>query len=125
LPALAHGGYACSRRVPLGPDLADDGRVADVVAQDSRGRCHVIAVRFRSVPSAAEDVVPYEAICLADVVQRSRGRYERAYVVLAGEGWGMRSFLCGAGLRDCLADSEAVDVLSLDSFALRAAHGRL
>jgi hypothetical protein len=125
LPALAHGGYASSRRVALGPDPAGDGRVADVVAQDSRGRCHLIAVRFRSVPSAAEEVVPYEAMCLADIVRRAGGRYQSAYIVLAGEGWGMRDFLCGAGLRDHLADSKTVQVVSAHSFALRAARGKL
>ena len=43
-----------------------------------------------AVVGTAEQKVPFEVVCLADAVVT--GAYAKAYLVLEGEGWKLRSF---------------------------------
>ena len=62
-------------------------------------------------------------ICLADAVRQ--GTFAKAYLVLGGEGWKLRSFFVGGGLKSYLVDADKVDLLTLESFVARANQGKL
>jgi hypothetical protein len=77
-----------------------------------------------ALPSyTAEQKVPFEVICLAQAVRE--GTFAKAYLVLGGEGWKLRSFYIGGGLKQYLASSDEVDILTLEDFVARASQGRL
>jgi hypothetical protein len=53
------------------------------------------------------------------------GDYAKAYIVLGGEGWTLRDFYIGEGLKKYLPYAEKVEVLTLEAFVARANAGRL
>jgi hypothetical protein len=67
--------------------------------------------------------VPFEVICLADAVEN--GDFEKAYLVLGGEGWTWREFYVGGGLKKYLRNIDHVEILTLESFVAKANRGRL
>ena len=60
---------------------------------------------------------------LADAVEAVT--FEKAYLVLGGEGWKLRSFYTGGGLKGRLTHAERVDILTLEGFVAKANHGDL
>ena len=71
----------------------------------------------------AEQKVPFEVICLLEALRS--GHHDKAYLVLGGEGWTLRSFYTSGGLKPFLANSEKVDVVTLEGFVARANQGKL
>jgi hypothetical protein len=71
----------------------------------------------------AEQKVPFEVICLLDAIER--GPYQKAYVVLGGEGWKLRAFYVTGGLKRFLAMADRVEIITLETFIARANDGRL
>jgi hypothetical protein len=68
--------------------------------------------------------VPFEVICLAECL-RTDARFARAYLVLGGEGWTLRSFYVGGGLKSHLVDADKVSILTLEAFVALANRGEL
>jgi hypothetical protein len=62
-------------------------------------------------------------ICLAEAVRE--GGFVKAYLVLGGEGWKLRNFYIGGGLKAHLANASDVEILTLESFVARANQGKL
>jgi hypothetical protein len=54
-----------------------------------------------------------------------QGTFAGAYLVLRGEGWKLRSFFVGGGLKSYLIDPDKVDLLTLEGFVARANQGEL
>lgn len=94
----------------------------DVVAEKASER-YLVSLKWQQVAGTAEQKVPFEVICLADAVLT--GPYAKAYLVLGGEGWKLRSFYTGGGLKDQLVHADKVEILTLEGFVARANQGRL
>ena len=62
-------------------------------------------------------------ICLVEAM--STGEYDKAYVVLGGEGWSFRSFYTSGGLKKYLVNSDNVEVITLEGFVAKANQGKL
>ena len=122
LPALDQGGYAYSTQVQLGKRLGIGRHTVDAVAEKD-GRKLLISLKWQQVSGTAEQKVPFEVICLLEALEV--GQYEKAYLVLGGEGWTLRSFYTGGGLKPFLVNSEKVEVLTLEGFVGRANQGKL
>ena len=122
LPALDQGGYAYSTQVQLGKRLGVGRHTVDAVAEKD-GRKLLISLKWQQVSGTAEQKVPFEVICLLEALEV--GQYEKAYLVLGGEGWTLRNFYTGGGLKPFLVDSEKVEVLTLEGFVGRANQGKL
>ena len=122
LPALDHGGYIYETQVHLGQRLGLGRHFVDAVAQKD-GRRFLISLKWQQVPGTAEQKVPFEVICLIDAM--AAGDYEKAYVVLGGEGWTLRDFYAAGGLKKYLINSDNVDVIRLEAFVGRANRGKL
>lgn len=122
LPALDQGGYAYSTQVQLGKRLGIGRHTVDAVAEKD-GRKLLISLKWQQVSGTAEQKVPFEVICLLEALEV--GQYEKAYLVLGGEGWTLRNFYTGGGLKPFLVNSEKVEVLTLEGFVGRANQGKL
>ncbi len=125
LPALARGGYAYASQVNVGVRFGGGRHVVDVVARDAEGHEYLISLKWQQVSGTAEQKVPFEAICLAEAVRTSAGKFSKAYLVLGGTGWRLREFFIEGGLREHLRYGDAVVITSLEAFVARANRGQL
>lgn len=122
LPALTQGGYSYTTQVNIGKRLGLGKHFIDVIAAKP-DRKVLISMKWQQVSGTAEQKVPFEIICLLEAVEA--GNYSKAYLVLGGEGWKLRRFFTGEGLKKYLAYADKVEVLTLESFVFRANTGKL
>ena len=122
LPALQQGGYTYETQVNLGKRLGLGRHVVDAIAEKD-GRNILISLKWQQVSGTAEQKVPFELICLLEALQA--GLHAKAYLVLGGEGWTLRTFYTSGGLKPYLVNSEKVDVVTLEGFVGRANQGKL
>jgi len=122
LPALEQGGYSCETQVKLGKRLGIGNHVIDAIAEKD-GQKILVSLKWQQVSGTAEQKVPFELICLLEVLEA--GEYRKAYLVLGGEGWTLRAFYTSGGLKRFLVNSDRVEVMTLEGFVARANQGKL
>jgi hypothetical protein len=122
LPALKRGGYTYLMQQQIGQRFGGGRHFVDVIAE-KEGRKYLVSLKWQQVSGTAEQKVPFEIICLADAVRQ--GAFAKAYLVLGGEGWKLRTFFVGGGLKSYLLDADRVDILTLEGFAAKANQGEL
>ena len=122
LPALDEGGYRYQTQCKLGKRLGIGNHVVDAIAEKD-GRKILVSLKWQQVSGTAEQKVPFEVICLLEALQT--GEHEKAYLVLGGEGWTLRTFYTSGGLKPFLVSPEKVEVLTLEGFVGRANQGKL
>jgi len=122
LPALEQGGYSYKTQVNLGQRLGGGRHLVDAVVEKD-GRSLLLSVKWQQVSGTAEQKVPFEVICLTEAMEA--GSYAKAYVVLGGEGWKLRSFYTTGGLNKYLVSSGNIEITTLESFVGRANQGKL
>lgn len=120
LPALARGGYAFQAQVNVGKRLGGRQHVVDVMAENPAGGFFPISLKWQQTGGTAEQKVPFEAMCLVELVRSMPLLYHSAYLVLGGEGWTLREFYITGGLRDYLVDAERIQIVTLEGFVARA-----
>jgi hypothetical protein len=123
LPSLRRGGYT----YPDGPQnigvrFGGGRHYVDVIASKD-GAQYLVSLKWQQVSGTAEQKVPFEVICLADAV--INGPFAKGYLVLGGEGWKLRNFYTGGGLRNQLVHADKVEILTLEGFVGRANQGKL
>ena len=123
LPSLRRGGFTYPKGPQkIGARVGGGAHYVDVIAEKA-GQRFLVSLKWQQVAGTAEQKVPFEVICLADAVLT--GPFARAYLVLGGEGWKLRRFYIGGGLRDHLAHADKVEILTLEAFVARANKGKL
>lgn len=122
LPALEQGGYSYRVQAKLGRRFGIGSHIVDAIAEKD-GRQILISVKWQQVSGTAEQKVPFEVICLVEAIEN--GPYDKAYLVLGGEGWTLRDFYTSNGLAKYLAYRESVEIMTLEAFVARANSGRL
>ena len=122
LPALKKGGYAFKSQQNIGKRLGMGRHMVDAIAEKD-GKVILISLKWQQVSGTAEQKVPFEIICLLEALEL--GTYAKAYLVLGGDGWTLRNYYCGDGLKKYLAYADKVEVLTLESFVGRANSGKL
>lgn len=125
LPALQRGGYTVQKQVHVCERVGGGKHMVDVLATSKAHEKILISLKWQQTSGTAEQKVPFEVICLADAVINSGGDLSRAYLVLGGEGWKLRNFYTGGGLKSHLVHASAVTILGLESFVARANNGVL
>jgi hypothetical protein len=125
LPALARGGYAFQTQVNVGRRLGGRQHVVDVIAEAPGGGFFPISLKWQQTGGTAEQKVPFEVMCLIDMLRSMPLIYRSAYLVLGGEGWTLREFFIGGGLRDFLIDADRVQIVTLEGFVARANQQKL
>jgi hypothetical protein len=122
LPALEAGAYNCAVRVNVGRRLGQGSHIVDVVTSKDGRNC-LVSLKWQQVSGTAEQKIPFEVICLAAAIDGSH--YDKAYLVLGGEGWKLRSFYTSGALKKYLTDTDSVEILTLESFVAKANRGQL
>ncbi len=122
LPALKHGGYETKKQVRIGERLNGRRHFADVVASKGNKK-FIVSMKWQQTSGTAEQKVPYEVICLSEAVKKFD--YEKAYLVLGGDGWTLRDYFVGGGLNDHINYDGQVVILTLEKFVRLANQGRL
>ncbi|MGH9195696.1 MAG: PD-(D/E)XK nuclease superfamily protein [Acidimicrobiia bacterium] len=122
LPALDHGGYSYRVQVKLGDRLGCGSHFVDAVVEKD-GRKFLASVKWQQVSGTAEQKVPFEVICLIEALENAS--YEKAYIVLGGEGWKLRTFYVSGGLSKYVRDADRIHIVTLEWFVARANQGKL
>jgi hypothetical protein len=122
LPSLARGGYTYKVRVKVGQRLGCGAHFVDVVATKD-GKKYLISLKWQQVAGTAEQKIPFEVICLSEIIET--GEYEKAYVVLGGEGWTLRQLYVGGRLSKYLKGADDVKIVTLEGFVAIANRGDL
>lgn len=122
LPALQKGGYSYKKQQCVGTKLGKGKYYVDILAE-KLGKKYLISLKWQQVSGTAEQKIPFEVICLADILER--GEYEKAYLVLGGPGWSLREFYVTGGLDDYLKGIEKVEIITLEDFVAKANSGQL
>lgn len=120
LPALDRGGYEHRKQVVIGKRLGGRSQKADVLAWRIESEQIPISLKWQQSSGTAEQKVPFEVLCLAEAVHKSRGKFKNAYLVLGGDGWTLREFYVSGQIREYLNNSEVVEIVSLETFVARA-----
>ena len=121
-PALRLGGYEFRKQVLLGSRPGGRKHNVDAVATKG-GKSIVGSLKWQQVSGTAEQKVPFEVICLSELVLTNR--CEKAYLVLGGEGWTLRPFYLNGGLSRHLVHAESVSIVTLERFIGLANRGAL
>ena len=124
LPALERGGYQYEKQVVIGKRLGGHSQKVDVLAWRVESEQIPISLKWQQTSGTAEQKVPFEILCLADAVLKSRGRFKKAYLVLGGSGW-LREFYVSGQIREYLKNCEVVEIVSLEAFVATANQSEL
>lgn len=123
LPALTQGQYMAQTQVHVGQRVGCGKHFIDAIAEKD-GRKILVSVKWQQTSGTAEQKVPFEVICLNEVLTDS-DTYEKAYLVLGGEGWTLRNFYTSGGLKKHLKNADKVEVVTLEGFIAKANQGKL
>src|SRR4029078_3783386 len=89
LPALARGGYRTTSQVLTGARPGGGPHKVDALAEKADERI-IVSMKCQQASGTAEQKLPFEVMCLADAVRS--GLATRAYLVLGGTGWKLRTY---------------------------------
>ena len=124
LPALERGGYKVRRGVNVGTRFGVSRHRIDIHVEDGDGRIYLVSLKWQQVQGTAEQKIPFEIICLADLLINDESYY-KAYLALGGEGWRFKDFYLSGSLNPYLTNADMVSVVSLERFVGLANDGRL
>lgn len=122
LPALKRGHYTYQAQVKAGTRCGGGTHKVDALAEKDATRV-LVSLKWQQTGGTAEQKVPFEVMCLADAVRG--GHADRAYVVLGGDGWTLRSYYTSGALSDHLVYAKLVRVVTLEAFIRLANNGEL
>jgi hypothetical protein len=122
LPALRRGGYQARSQVITGTRPGGGPHRVDALAEKD-GDAVIISLKWQQASGTAEQKVPFEVMCLADAVRRRLA--SRAYLVLGGSGWKLRTYFTSGALKEHLVHAGLVRVVSLEDFIAIANDGKL
>src|SRR2546425_618420 len=96
LPALAQGGYSYTSQQVIGKRFGGGRHIVDAIAEKNSQK-YLISLKWQQTGGTAEQKVPFEVISLAEVVMTEE--FDKAYLVLGGEGWTLRDFYVSGDLK--------------------------
>lgn len=126
LPALKKGGYTWKTQEKLAPRPHGGEHNVDLVATKG-DRSVLISKKWQQSSGTTDEKVPYEVISLVHAITASRGRFQRAYLVLGGDGFRKKllEWYVGNGLAPFIVGTEVVEILTLNQFIAKANKGVL
>ncbi len=87
----------------------------------------LISLKWQGTSGTAEEKVPYEMIKLVHAIDEGEGKYERAYIIIAGPGFTpkLRDYYFSGQLKKYIVGYEKLKIISLDEFINLANRKRL
>jgi len=122
LPALHHGGYDWKTQVCIGDKPSGGKHNVDVIATKD-GCLILVSCKHQQVLGTTEQKIPFEVICLIRAMDTKL--YAKAYIVLGGDGWTLRTFYVNGGLDPHIIGSKKVIIVTLEKFIGLANKGNL
>jgi hypothetical protein len=116
LSPLRRNGYQVGSQVYVGNTPNGRRHRVDALAVSPEGKDILISVKWQQVSGTAEEKIPYEVIKLIYSIENSEGRFDKAYLVLAGNGWTLRDWYLSGELKKYITKSHLVDIVNLDGF---------
>lgn len=123
IPSLMHGGYSFQEQIEVGKRLGGGTHRVDLVVTKATVH-YLVSLKWQQTSGTAEQKVPFEVLCLLDIVQKPQAIYQKAYVVLGGGGWKLRDFYIRE-LNTYLPHRPLVEITNLKSFMGLANKGSL
>lgn len=123
--ALRKGGYAFVDQVEIGLRPGGGKHRVDFLLTAVDGQQIPVSMKWQQVSGTAEQKVPFEIICLADAIEKSNGKFKKAYLVLGGEGWTLREYYLSGHVLQHLKNCDSVQIVSLEAFVAKANQGKL
>jgi hypothetical protein len=123
--ALDSGDYSYEKQVIIGEKLGGRKHKVDALVTMSKNLQILVSSKWQQVSGTAEEKVPFDIMCLAEAIHNSDGSFNKAYVVLGGEGWTLREYYLGGKIRKYLKNCDQVEIISLESFIAKANRGKL
>lgn len=120
LPALIRGGYSYERQVAIGEKLGGGMYRVDILVTAPNGEQIPVSLKWQEVRGTAEEKVPFDVMCLADLIHKSQGKFTRAYVVLGGVKWKRRGYYLSGDIAQYLKNCDMVKMISLEEFVAKA-----
>ena len=124
LPSLDRGGYCYQTQVDIGERPGGGRHKIDVLAERESKKI-LISLKWQQVSGTAEQKVPFEIICLLEAMDNSNTPYEKAYLVLGGNGWKLKDYYLSGKLSKYLKYEDYVNIVSLEEFVALANSGKL
>jgi hypothetical protein len=125
LPALTRGGYTFRKQVLVGARPGGRDHKIDVLAQDKAGHSYLVSMKWQQVGGTAEQKVPFEVICLVDIMTRQADKFRGAYLVLGGTVGHCATFYIAGGLAEYIKHTERITITDLEHFVAKANKGGL
>lgn len=120
--SLTHGGYTFLKKTKMSNRLGGGNFKADFFAQKGEQNI-VVTAKWQESSGSAENKIPYDYMCLADVILKEQ-ELTKGYLVLGGDGWSKSNFFLNE-LRNWVNCDVDVTVILLSSFVVNARLGRL
>lgn len=124
IPALEYGKYKIREQVVVGTRPNGRKHKVDLIAWKENEKPIIISLKWQQVSGTAEQKVPFEIICLADILLES-DKFKNAYLVLGGNGWTLKEYYLSGNLEKHLTHSKLVKVVDLYDFIAIANNGEL
>jgi hypothetical protein len=116
LPWLKQGGYKVEAQAYVGNTPNGRKHRVNALAVTSDNREILVSFKWQQMRGITEEKIPYEVIKLIYSIENSEGRFDKAYLVLAGDGWTLKDWYLSGELAKYITKSHLVDIVSLDKF---------
>ena len=112
---LEAGDYQIEEQTQVGTRPNGRKHMVDLIATRD-DHSFLISLKWQQVGGTAEQKIPFEAICLSEALRQCQPKYDKAYIVLGGEGWTLKDFYTSPDFLPHLNLSRPVSILHTDQF---------
>jgi hypothetical protein len=124
LPALSKGGYSYKKQQKVGSRPGGGAHKIDLLVEDSKKKKILVSLKWQQTQGTAEQKIPFEVISLLEAI-KTENAFDKAYLVLGGEGWTLRDYYVREELEKYIHYSPCVRIVTLEKFIALANEGKL
>jgi hypothetical protein len=120
--ALVNNGYGIEKQKDVGTRPSGGRHKVDIAVTRPSGTKFLMSLKWQQVGGTTEEKIPYEIIKLLHGLRENGGAYDKAYILLGGDGWssGMVNFYLSEQFRSYIRGSERIEVLLMNDAIKRA-----
>lgn len=117
LPSLLNNGYKTESQADVGPKPNGRKHKIDILVETPDYEKVLVSVKWQQSGGTAEEKIPFEVIKLLYSIEKSDGKYNRAYIVLGGgQGWTLKDWYIKGGLNDYIKNAVDIKIVGLEDF---------